>query len=240
LRGDVRQSDVTARVNVHVPSLFAGHLGFTDEIRQGYDDKELDTTAVPARALAVVRCAVEFTPQPRLSPVFDLRPFREGDALVSSGKQLRWKEGSQRADGFFTIDTDGTKAVAGFAKDLPCRLGDVTITPRSRFAVIYITAPGKQDRIAGARRLIITAVARARNTGMKFGITGDELLHRGKAPVLMEPVKADLTFAGRRLRSVEVLDHDGCPTGQTVPVDGSRFTIDGARDRTAYYAITLE
>lgn len=40
LRGDVRESDVSAVRAVHLPSLFQGKLGFEDQVAQGYDDKD--------------------------------------------------------------------------------------------------------------------------------------------------------------------------------------------------------
>lgn len=61
------------------------------------------------------------------------------------------------------------------------------------------------------------ALARARNTGMKFGPNGDELLDKGKGPILMEPVRAILAIAGRHLSSVRQLDHDGRRTDKTLP-----------------------
>ena len=138
------------------------------------------------------------------------------------------------------MDTDGTKAVVGFAQGQACRLSEVTITPQSRFGAIYVSAPGKDGAIATSRQLLVTALGRARNTGMKFSVSGDELLDKGKGPVLMEPVKAALAFSGRRVVAVRLLDHDGQRTGRTVPVTDGQFTLDGARDQTPYYELTIE
>ena len=44
-----------------MPSLFEGRLSFDDRVAQGYDDKELDSSKVPARSLAVARSVVAFT-----------------------------------------------------------------------------------------------------------------------------------------------------------------------------------
>jgi hypothetical protein len=241
LRGDVKQSDVVAVRNVHVPSLFEGKLSFDDKVVQGYDDKELDSNAVPAQVLAAARATVKFTEKFEATPAFNLKPFQQDGAIVSSTKQLRWYEGSGgKAAGCFTIDTDGTKAVVGFAADRACRLGDVTITPQSRFAAIYVTAPEKDGKIATSRRLLVTALARARNTGMKFSTSGDEMLEKGKGPVLMEPVKATIAVTGRRVTAVRLLDHDGRRTEKTVPVTKGQFTLDGVRDQTPYYEVTVE
>ncbi|MDA1273992.1 MAG: hypothetical protein O2960_08060 [Verrucomicrobia bacterium] len=75
---------------------------------------------------------------------------------------------------------------------------------------------------------------------MKFSVSGDDLLDKGEGPVLMEPVKATIALAGRRVASVRLLDHDGRRTEKTLPVTNGRIGLDGARDRTPYYELTLE
>jgi hypothetical protein len=239
LRGDVSESRVTAVRNVHVPSIFQGKLGFDDKIVQGYDDKELDSSKVPARALAVARCVVNFTPDWRETPVFDLKPYLENGFGVSANQQLRWKESDQATGGFFTMNTPGTKAVVGFAAGQPCPLGEATITPQSKFAAVYVTALDKDATVANAKRLLVVAMARARNTGMKFGLAGNELLDKGAGPVRMEPVKAAIAIAGRAVQQVNILDHDGARTGKTLPVKNGAFTIDGAADQTPYYEVVF-
>jgi hypothetical protein len=44
---------VVAVRNVHAPSVFQGKLGFDDKVKQGYDEKELDSSKVPAQVLSV-------------------------------------------------------------------------------------------------------------------------------------------------------------------------------------------
>lgn len=240
LRGDVRESDALAPRHVHVPSLFEGKLGFEDQVVQGYDTKELDSSQVPARALAAVRCTVAFTDAWKETPVADLAPSLRDDFIASSTGQLRWKEGNGPTGGFFTAHTEATRAVVGFADGQVCDLGGVIIAPQSRFAAIYLTPIDRDGTISSAKELLLVALARARNTGMKFTPAGDELLERGQGPVLLEPVKANLRLGGRQIRSVELLDHDGCRTGKTLPVTGHSFTIDGAVDQTPYYLIRCE
>ena len=238
LRGDVREATVVAPRYVHVPSLFEGRLGFQDEVKQTYDVKSFDTDRVPAAALAVARTVVAFTETNQPTPAFDLTPFRTPEgAYVSCNQQLRWYPGASRKDGHFTMDTPATKAVVGFAQDRVCELSEVTITPATRFAAIYVTAKATNATVATAKELLVVAIARARNTGMKV-LDDSHLLSPGTAPIVMEPVKARIALRRAGTPTVTLLDHDGSRTEKTLPVRAGAFEIDGARDRTCYYLVS--
>ena len=236
-RGDVRQAEVTAVRNVHVPSLFEGRLSFDDTVAQGYDDKELDSSKVSSRALAVARSVIAFTDQYADTPGFDLAPYQQGGQLVSSTGQLRWQERRGNSGGWFTMNTPGTAAVVGFAAGQRCQLGPVTIEPASPFAAIYVTAREPDATLDAGRDLLIVALARARNTGMKFSPGGERMLARGQTPIVLEPVRAKLTLGRPGTPRVILLDHDGRPTDRTLETAGGTLTIDGARDRTPYYLV---
>ena len=238
LRGDVRQSDVVAVRRVHVPSLFEGKLGFDDRIEQGYDDKQLDSRTVPAEALAVARCVVEFTPEFIETPVFDIERYRRPPWLISSTGQLRWREATDESGGVLTIDTPGTQAVVGFFGGDRYELGGATIEPQSPFGAIYLTAREPNGTLSQSREVLVLALARARNTGMKFSPDGSMMLAAGGPPILMEPVKARLALRRAGEPKLVVLDQDGRPTDRTVPrVDGA-FTIDTGRDQSPYYLLS--
>lgn len=237
-RGDVEESQVTARRYVHVPSLFEGKIGFDDKTIQQYDVKAFDSDRVPARTLAVARSVVEFTNVYRDTPEFDLSRYEKDGWLSSTSGQLRWKPGSSKMDGCFTIDTDATQAVVGFSKDRTFELGNVTIQPKNRFSAIYVTAQEPNEDIRSSQRILLVAVARARNTGMKLNEAEDQILDRGGNPILMETVKAVITLKRPGRPEVHLLDHDGIRTPKTLPVQNNTFEIDGTRDKTCYYLIT--
>lgn len=238
LRGDVHESEVTARRYVHVPSLFKGKIGFDDKTIQRYDVKAFDSDRVPAQTLAVARSVVEFTNEYRDTPKFDLSRYEKDGWLSSTSGQLRWKPGSSKLDGCFTINTDATKAIVGFSKDQTFELGNVTIQPKNRFSAIYVTAKEPNRDISSSRKVLVVAIARARNTGMKLNEAEDQILDRGGSPILMEPVKAKITLKRPGQAEVHLLDHDGLRTLQTLPVQKNTFEIDGTRDKTCYYLIT--
>ncbi len=240
LRGDVAEAETRAVRNVHMPSLFEGRLDFEDQVgSHEYDVRTFDSDKVPSRALAVARSEIRFTDEPRPTPQFDLEPYVENGVYVSDTGQLRWREGEERLDGHFTVNTPGTKAVVGFAGGQTAVLDMVTIEPRSRFAAIYVTARDRDEDIESGANLLVVAIARARNTGMK--VVDDYLvLDSGGAPIVMEPVEAEIRIDRPGEPTVHVLDHNGRRTGRTLPVENGTFTIDGARDRTPYYLISYE
>ena len=59
----------------------------------------------------------------------------------------------------------------------------------------------------------------------------------GHAPVLVEPVTADITI-GRPFRAINILDADGKETGNMVNDHHGTFTIDTGRDKTIYYEVS--
>jgi len=236
LREDVKESDIQAVRYVHVPSLRNGKLGFEDRVIHEHDVKTFDCDKVPSRTLSIARCVVQFTDQYRQTPIFDISPYFNNGIYQSSTGQLRWKEGDTRHSGYFTINTAATKAVVGFAQDQTIRLGNVTIRPKSRFAAIYITAKEKDKDLVSSGKLLIVALARARNTGMKI-FRDTRLLDKGDSPVLMEPVRAEITVNRNGSPKVIVLDHDGRKTDITVPISNNTFEIDGALYKTIYYEI---
>jgi len=239
LRGDIHQSEIIAPRYVHVPSLHEGKIGFNDQMTQTHDVKTFTSDKVPGKTLAVARCVVDFTDEYRDTPTFDLTPYTEGSTLKSSTKQLCWQEGESKMDGFFTIDTPATKAVVGFSGGRSHELGDVTITPESRFSAIYLTAKEPDETLDTSDNLLIVAIARARNTEMN--VLADRLiLTPGKPPIVMEPVKATISLKRKGAKKVVLLDHNGCLTKETIPIKNGTFEIDGSTDKTCYYLVRFK
>lgn len=237
LRSDVNEAELLAPSFVHVPSLAEGRLGLEDKVTQQYDTKTFESDKVPAASLAVARCAVEFTDRYRDTPPFDPHRFLEQGYYNSTTGQLRWKPGGSKLDGFFTMDTEATKAVVGFAHGETCRLGNVTIAPECRYAAIYVTAAEPDRDLSDSDRILIVAIARARNTGMKV-FAENRIIARGEAPSVMEPVKATIAIRRQGDPLVHILDHSGRKTGKTLSAAGGVIRIDGVRDKTCYYLVS--
>ncbi len=238
LRGDVKEAELLAPMYVHVPSLAEGKLGLDDKVVQQYDVKTFTSDQVPADSLSVVRSAVEFTNEYRDTPTFDPQTYVKDGNYTSATGQLRWKPGRSKLDGFFTINTDATKAVVGFADGQTCDLGNVAIRPACRYAAIYLTAREPDRNLTDSDAILVVALARARNTGMKV-FAENRIVDRGESPVVMEPVKAKILIRRQGNPTVYVLDHNGRKTGKTLPCSQGAFEIDGRLDKTCYYLISF-
>lgn len=233
-RGDVKEAPVVSKRNVHMPSFQkSDDPGFDERVIQDGDYKVFTGGFQPA--MAVGRTVVDFVDEPATTESFDPSPHRDGDTLHSITKQLAWTSAGDR--GYFTIDTPGTKGVIGFARKEPFDLSPVTITPDNLFAIILVSATEPDSAIADSRSLLITVMARSKNSGMRFDEAGVKVVDRGHAPILLEPVRAKIHIERQEKSIVHILDHDGRRTGRALSPSAGLFTIDGARDKAFYYEV---
>ena len=156
--------------------------------------------------------------------------------IVSSTGQLKWHYGSK---GHFTINTPGTQGLVGFAKNKAIDMNDVQLKTTNDFATIFLSSLDKDKTIKNSKRVLITCMARARNTGMKFNSDTTELLEVGSAPILMEPVDATIWLGNNRKGTVHVLDHSGFRTGQTIPMKNGKIHLDGRNTQAIYYEVVF-
>ncbi|MDO8541431.1 MAG: hypothetical protein Q7S40_13415 [Opitutaceae bacterium] len=131
--------------------------------------------------------------------------------------------------GLLTINTPGTKSAIGrLAAAGALELGGMRVDARTEFAAITATSLDGQP-IGRSRRVLLTSVARAENTGQGFAPpakprTGNSwaLPADGRPPVVTEPVRAQVRLAvpgtarvyaldstGRRTRRLDVQTGDG-------------------------------
>ena len=234
-RGDVAEGEQVSVRNVNIPSLQDGKLGFRDVVRQDKDVKSF-SGFVPPEALAAGKVEVAFTSSFEPTVPANLSPWIDtiSKTITSTTGQLTWDYSGK---GFFTINTPGTQGVAGFAGNKTIKLDDVTITTENLFAVILITSLEKEGNLSGSHRLLVTSIARARNTGMSYNNDETELLSTGTAPVIMEPVKFNITLKRKGIPIVTILDHAGRMTSETIKTDGKIIRFDGEKTKTFYYLI---
>ncbi len=244
LRGDVTESPVVHTRNVHVPSLASGQVGYDEKVSQEHDVKTFTSDVFPAAALAAARGVVDFTDTFEPTEKFDLAAYTDDDGTITSAtKQLQWHPGDASQDGNFTIDTPGTQAVVGFAKDQEMTLADSRLRLESPFGALYLSARDPDGTIANDQAILVSAIARARNASTVIAddafLFSKGKIERGRptGPVVMEPVVASIQLTRPGTPTVHILDHNGVKTGKTLPVSNRSFQIDTGRDATPYYLI---
>jgi len=237
-RGDIRPGAVVARRNVSVRELERGILKVRDAIQQTGDLVDLaKDTHTPGEAVAAGRVVIRFTEAPTPNEAKDLAPFwdREKKTIRSTTGELLWDYSGQ---GLSTVNAERSRGFCGFAEGRDLTLGDVAVTAiKTPFAVVCLTSL-EEKPIASSSRVLITAVARARNTGMSYSPDGAQLLAIGGPPLQMQGVRATLTVprpAGEVV--VNALDVWGRRTGVTVPFQraGDRITFQIAPEYKAVY-----
>jgi len=238
MRGDVKQSEVIGTRVVSPQHLREGKFNFTETVVQNGDIKSF-TGTTPEATLAAGRVVVQFIEKdaPEVKSTFpDMTRYTQGKTIASATKQLLW---DYTAQGFFTINSLGTKAVVGFAKDRKQELGNCTITVHSPYAALFLTSLEKGIDLTRAKSALVTVVARNCNSGFKYLTIDYRVIDNGHGPMLLEPVQADIT-PGREVAAVNILDQDGKRTGKTLTVERNAFHIDTALEKTLYYEIVFK
>ena len=154
--------------------------------------------------------------------------------IKSTTGQLTWNYSDK---GYFEVNSPGTQGVVGFAQDKSIELDDFSLKVRNPFGIVLFTSLDKRKTIKEADKILITALARARNTGTQYNEDASEILDIGTAPVLMEGVMTDIKIKRGDNPEIIVLDHVGRKTDITVPLKNNKFIIDGGSYETIYYLI---
>ncbi len=235
-RGDIKEGDVISTRKTSLGEIAQDHFSFSDVATQQGDIKTFGGSC-PPEALAAGRCLVQFTdaPQPSVEP--DMSKYQSGSVITSTTGQLVWNSADK---GFFTINTPGTKAVVGFAADKVQKLGNITITSRTPYASIILTALDQHATLDDAKSALLTVMARAVSSGFTIMTINNHMLNPGTAPLLMEPVQADIAIDGRIIAAVNVLDQNGVLTQKTLPAQGGAFHVNSADDHTLYYQVVFK
>jgi len=128
-----------------------------------------------------------------------------GRALASDTGQMSLETSA----GTFTIATPRTVALVGrLAGRGPATVGGVSIDCRMPFAAIMLTSLDGRPLVA-ARRILLTAVSRAENTGQTFLDNKRAIPDFGRPPVQTEPVEAAVTLTGKAGAVAYALDVTG-------------------------------
>ncbi|MEI8194587.1 MAG: hypothetical protein WCI73_01625 [Phycisphaerae bacterium] len=236
-RGDVTTAPIISTRRISPQDLEKGEFNFSDTVQQQGDIKTF-TGSVSAATLAVGRVVVEFVDKTAPSTFPDMSKYTQGTVISSVTGQLKW---DTAGGGLVTINTPGTQGYVGFAQGQELILGNVIIAPVTTYASILITAAGPKATLANGQRLLISAVARNANQGFRINrLDNRTIVENGTAPIMLEPVKANITITQRKIAQVNILDQDGNASGKTIPVINGKFTINSSQDHTIYYEIVME
>jgi len=175
---------------------------------------------LPDRAALRYRLALAFA-SPGGPEMLPSLPKLEGLAVSDTG-QLTWDPA-----GLMTVNAPTCAARVGFATGA-MQVGPVSFDLAPQFAVAAVMA--LDDRpIAQSRHLLITATARAENSGMVFGPARSKIVDAGHAPILMEPVRGRVRLALQKpvvAAETYALDSVGQRRDTVAPLqDGDGLTI---------------
>ena len=239
LRDDVAESKQLFTRNIDMASLQQGRLGFGDTLEShGYDNRHFSSGVLPEQLLAVGRVVVKLNDEPTPTPAVDPAQFIKNGRYVSATGELSWRPGETIRDGDVTINTPFTQALCGFTQGKPADLADVAFRTDSPYAILMVTSLDNEKPVASAKNLLVTALARIRNTNQRFA--GQSSLDWGTAPILLEPVVAEITLKRPGNFTVHILDQDGRRTGNTLAVAGRVIKFDTAVDKTIYYEVEFD
>lgn len=229
----IQQGEVVAARRLSREEVFSGRDALGQSLAGGgHDDKQLTGRLLtPPEAIAIGRVTVAFGNGE--SKLRDLSPYwnRESKSLTSTTGQLVWRYGEKRVE----VRSPKTQAVIGFAEgkvQLPAAEVDV----RTPFVSLILT-PLDDLPLAESRNVLITALARDKQTGTVYNEDWSKLVQIGGPPLLLEPVQATIKLAGNAPSEVLALDPYGVPKQDKLEIqaDGS-FQIDGTH-RAYYYQL---
>ncbi|HEY2585414.1 MAG TPA: hypothetical protein VGI81_06610 [Tepidisphaeraceae bacterium] len=176
----------------------------------------------------------------RLQMAFE--PTSETGPCVPDPRVSWTSSGADSGTGRFIVRDPNAAVFVGFASGgpMPIDLGSVRIerldTP---FATILITPAMSGESIDRARRLLVAAVARGGNAGMKWDAARHTVSnHWGKPTPLIEVVHGKLSIATSGPTTAFALKPDGT-RGEPIPVktDQGRTTIDLGTQHTLWYEL---
>jgi hypothetical protein len=236
-RGDVKEADLVAESVYDDQSVF-----------EWSDDKK----PLPIAAALVGKVGYRFVDKTRPPVVKDISKYWDSDKLIARSMtgELTWDASA----GIVLIDTPRTQAVIGFLSARPHALTDVHVNSSTNFGAVYVTAMDANRPITAAKRLLITAVGPARNTGMEYEQTSEKtrmdgapywrLKKVGDEPALLEAVTGGIEIRCEHAKSMKcwALDIVGKRTGGIpLKASGDKVVLDMKSEyKTVYYEISIE
>ncbi|MHB1155852.1 MAG: hypothetical protein ACYC26_03325 [Phycisphaerales bacterium] len=208
---------------------------YTDDL---YNRDWEQTSRILGRVSLVAKTGLMFcdaaTDKQYLNEDIHRAALADKDEYHSVTGQLTWN----LKQGVLKIDTPGTQAVGGFTGGLSLDFSDMSATIETPFAVMILSSL-TDEPIAASKKLLLTAVARMRNHGMKYNEAGDRVLEMGTLPIVLEPVVGRITLQGAPIQGIYALTPSGTRLS-SVPFtsrDGATFFQLRTEFKTLHYEI---
>ena len=221
-KGHLKQGELVAARRTTPDAVMSGKPAWIQDYYNG-NDLIKAPGGTPQEVFAAGRVTVGFNGETSLA-----RQTSQTSLAVTA--QLTWDAPAEH----ILVRSERTQGVIGEVGGVT--LPAVTIEVRTPYVSLLFT-PLDDLPLAASKHILITALARDKQTGAKYSDDGTKLLAVGTAPLLLEPVQATIKLAGAPPVSIRPLDHYGVPKQDTVPLekDGT-FKIDG-RYRAYYYEV---
>ncbi|MEW6358424.1 MAG: hypothetical protein AB1696_18970 [Planctomycetota bacterium] len=178
-----RESDIFASKAAHDRAAFSPfrHLTYISKVRNAYFGKTLGGGAEP---LWDERVFAETMKKRGLAQFMDMdKRYVSDTGELTIDRQIHT----------FVINTPRTKAMVGFLSEVGgvIRMENWSVECQTPFACVMVTSLDDKP-IEESKRLLLTVVARAENTGQAFSQNHRIVPERGRLPVIVEPVACDL------------------------------------------------
>ncbi|NRA37614.1 MAG: hypothetical protein HRU15_05700 [Planctomycetes bacterium] len=229
----IQEGEVVASRAVGEKEIFAAKDVLKQSLAGSHDLKTISKDAVtPPEALAVGKVLIDFKSKKSIEKDLSSYWDKKSKIINSTTGQLKWNYG----DKIVEVRSEKTQAIIGQAGGKTIQLPDAEVKVKTPFVSLIFT-PLDNKPLKSSKNILITAMARDKQTGTVYNDDWSELKVVGKPPLLMEPVQASIKLSGKKIKAVKALDIYGVPTGKEAKVgaDGS-FTIDGTY-QVYYYQI---
>jgi hypothetical protein len=230
-KGHISESKPVAARRTDPTQLFSGAPAWRQDYYDGQSHIQ-DPAGTPSEIFGIGKVTVGFGGQP--SENADLTPFwKKGQKqLQSATGELFWDYGQER----ILVKTPKTQAIIGKGSDSVIPLPGARVELKTKFVSLIFT-PLDDQPLAQSQRILITALARDKQSGAEYSPDGTQLLKTGTAPLLLEPVVARIHLTGPKPKQIRPLDHYGVPKSTAItPSQDGAFSIDG-RHQAYYYEI---
>lgn len=225
-RRDVREATVPGYAKVDAKAVFDPDFRFL----------------LPKQLPLVARTGLDFNGGLEPAELEKLLAPHAKDAVVTApGGELR----HDSAHGSFEVNTPRTQGYAGFRPAAPIAFANLGLEIQNPFAVVIASAL-TDEPIASAKRVLISALGNAVNSGMSLGPSRNKLHNPGTSPILVEPIRGRVTLSGLSgaLDKIEIyaLDANGARTTEIKPTLGDKqlsFELSAAH-QAMHYEIVRE